>query len=61
MITVHTTEPYVALKALNGSGKVLGTAKAIKLEGSAWSGLQEDHAPPVNRGYRHQVSGIRRV
>jgi hypothetical protein len=32
MITVHTTEPYVGLNALNGSGKVLGTTKAVELE-----------------------------
>jgi hypothetical protein len=33
VITVHTTEPYVGLKAMNGSGKVLGTTDAIKPEG----------------------------
>jgi hypothetical protein len=32
VITVHTTEPYVGLTALNGSGKVLGTTNAFKLE-----------------------------
>jgi hypothetical protein len=32
VITVHTTEPYVGLNALNGSGKVLGTTSAFKLE-----------------------------
>jgi hypothetical protein len=32
VITVHTTEPYVGLQAVNGSGKVLGTSKAIKPE-----------------------------
>jgi Arylsulfotransferase (ASST) len=32
VITVHTTEPYVSLKAVNSSGKVLGTANAIKPE-----------------------------
>jgi hypothetical protein len=35
VITVHTTEPYVGLKALNASGKVLGTTRAIKLEDNA--------------------------
>ena len=35
MITVHTTEPYVGLQALNASGKVLGTTKAIQLEDRA--------------------------
>jgi hypothetical protein len=30
VITVHTTEPYVGLQAMNNSGKVLGTTKAIK-------------------------------
>jgi Arylsulfotransferase (ASST) len=30
VITVHTTEPYVSLQAMNNSGKVLGTTKAIK-------------------------------
>ena len=32
VITVRTTEPYVGLQAVNGSGKVLGTTKAIKPE-----------------------------
>jgi hypothetical protein len=32
VITVNTTEPYVGLNALNGSGKALGTTKAFKLE-----------------------------
>jgi hypothetical protein len=32
VITVRTTEPYVGLQAVNGSGKVLGTSKAIKPE-----------------------------
>jgi outer membrane protein assembly factor BamB len=32
VITVHTTEPYVSLKALNGSGTVLGITSALKLE-----------------------------
>jgi hypothetical protein len=32
MITLHTTEPYVGLNALNGSGRVLGTTKAVELE-----------------------------
>jgi hypothetical protein len=32
VITVHTTELYVGLQAVNGSGKVLGTSKAIKPE-----------------------------
>ncbi|HEY6714282.1 MAG TPA: arylsulfotransferase family protein [Rubrobacter sp.] len=35
VITVHTTEPFVGLKALNNSGKVLGTTRTIKLEHSA--------------------------
>jgi outer membrane protein assembly factor BamB len=35
VITVHTTEPYVGLKAMNNSGKVLGTTRTIKLEDSA--------------------------
>jgi hypothetical protein len=35
VITVHTTEPYVGLQAINASGKVLGTTKAIKLEDNA--------------------------
>jgi hypothetical protein len=33
VITVHTTEPYVSLMAVNSSGKVLGTTNAIKPEG----------------------------
>jgi hypothetical protein len=32
VITVHTTEPYVGLQAMNASGKVLGTTSAFKLE-----------------------------
>jgi hypothetical protein len=32
VITVRTTEPYVGLKAVNSSGKVLGTTDAIKPE-----------------------------
>jgi hypothetical protein len=35
VITVHTTEPYVGLKAMNNSGKVLGTTRTITLEDSA--------------------------
>jgi hypothetical protein len=35
VITVHTTEPYVGLEAMNNSGKVLGTTRTIKLEDSA--------------------------
>ncbi len=35
VITVHTTEPYVGLKAMNDSGKALGTTRTIKLEDSA--------------------------
>jgi Arylsulfotransferase (ASST) len=35
VITVHTTEPYLGLEALNGSGKILGTARTIKLDDSA--------------------------
>jgi hypothetical protein len=35
VITVHTTEPHVGLKAMNNSGKVLGTTRTIKLEDSA--------------------------
>jgi hypothetical protein len=34
VITVHTTEPYVGLKAMNNSGKALGTTRTIKLEDS---------------------------
>jgi hypothetical protein len=34
VITVNTTEPYVGLEARDGSGKVLGTTKAIKPEKS---------------------------
>jgi Arylsulfotransferase (ASST) len=30
VITVHTNEPYVSLQAMNNSGKVLGTTKAIQ-------------------------------
>jgi hypothetical protein len=32
VITVHTTEPYVGLQAMNASGKLLGTTSAFKLE-----------------------------
>jgi len=32
VITVRTTEPYVGLKATNGSGTVLGTTSAFKLQ-----------------------------
>jgi hypothetical protein len=32
VITVRTTESYVGLEAINGSGKVLGTTSAIKPE-----------------------------
>jgi hypothetical protein len=32
VITVRTTEPYVGLKAVNGSGRELGTTSAFKLE-----------------------------
>ena len=32
VITLRTSEPYVGLKAMNGSGKVLGTTRSIKLE-----------------------------
>ncbi len=32
VITVLTTEPYVGLKAVNSSGRVLGTTSAFKLE-----------------------------
>jgi len=35
VITVRTTKPYVGLKAVNGSGKVLGTTSAIKPEDNA--------------------------
>jgi outer membrane protein assembly factor BamB len=35
VITVHTTEPFVGLKAMNNSGKVLGTTRTIKLQVSA--------------------------
>jgi hypothetical protein len=35
VITVRTTEPYVGLEAVNGSGKVLGTTSAIKPEDNA--------------------------
>jgi hypothetical protein len=31
VITLRITDPYVGLKAMNGSGKVLATTKAIKL------------------------------
>jgi hypothetical protein len=34
VITVHTTEPYVGLKAMNNSGKALGTTRTITLEDS---------------------------
>jgi hypothetical protein len=33
VITAHTTEPYVSLNAMNSSGKVLGTARTVNLEG----------------------------
>ena len=32
VITVETTEPYVGVKALDASGKVLGSSKAIQPE-----------------------------
>jgi hypothetical protein len=35
VITVHTTEPYLGLKAMNGSGRVLGTTSASNLENHA--------------------------
>ena len=35
VITVHTTEPYLGLKAVNGSGRVLGTTRAFNLEDRA--------------------------
>jgi hypothetical protein len=35
VITLHTTEPYVSLKALNVAGKSLGGTRAIRLENSA--------------------------
>lgn len=35
VISVHTTEPYVGLNAMNGAGKVLGSSRAIELEDSA--------------------------
>jgi hypothetical protein len=35
VITLHTTEPYVGLKAMNDSGKALGITSTIKLEDSA--------------------------
>jgi len=35
VISVHTTEPYVGLNAMNGAGKVLGSSRAIQLEDSA--------------------------
>ncbi|HKH58524.1 MAG TPA: arylsulfotransferase family protein [Rubrobacter sp.] len=35
VITVHTTEPYVGLNAMNGAGTVLGSSRAIELEDSA--------------------------
>jgi hypothetical protein len=35
VISVHTTEPYVGLNALNGAGKVLGSSRAIELEGNS--------------------------
>jgi hypothetical protein len=35
VITVRTTESYVGLEAVNGSGRVLGTTSAIKLESNA--------------------------
>jgi hypothetical protein len=35
VITVRTTEPYVGLQAMNGSGRVLGTTSAFNLENRA--------------------------
>jgi hypothetical protein len=35
VISVHTTESYVGLNAMNGAGKVLGSSRAIELEESA--------------------------
>ncbi|MBA3616257.1 MAG: arylsulfotransferase family protein [Actinomycetota bacterium] len=35
VITLRTTEPYIGLKATNGSDRVLGTTRTIKLEDSA--------------------------
>jgi hypothetical protein len=35
VITVHTTQPYLGLKAVNGSGRVLGTTRAFNLEDRA--------------------------
>jgi hypothetical protein len=35
VITLHTTEPYVGLKAMNDSGTALGITSTIKLEDSA--------------------------
>jgi hypothetical protein len=35
VITVHTTEPYLGLEAVNGSGRVLGTTRAFNLEDRA--------------------------
>ena len=34
VITVHTNEPYVGVQALDASGKVLGSSRAIKPEKS---------------------------
>jgi hypothetical protein len=35
VITVHTTDAYIGLKAMNGSGTVLGIARTIKLDDRA--------------------------
>jgi len=35
VITVHTTKPYIGLKAINSSGRVLGIATPIKLDNRA--------------------------
>ncbi len=35
VITLRTNEPYLVLKAMNGSNRVLGTTRVIKLEASA--------------------------
>jgi outer membrane protein assembly factor BamB len=35
VITVHTTQPYLGLKAVNGSGRVLGTTRVFNLEDRA--------------------------
>jgi hypothetical protein len=31
LISVHTTEPYVAVQARHASGELLGTTKVVKL------------------------------